>query len=55
MRGNAKKCVKYRLDFLARQYPILSEWLTLAGDQPMDRIKPQVIMIIEIFVAEYQA
>ena len=37
------------------QYPILSEWIALAGDQAMDGIKPQMVMIIEIFVPKHQA
>src|SRR5271166_3712250 len=40
---------------IAFQYPILSEWIALAGDQAMDGIKPQMVMIIEIFVAKHQA
>jgi hypothetical protein len=35
-----------RFALIALQYPILSEWIALAVDQPMDRIKPQMVMII---------
>ena len=35
--------------------PILSERIVLAGDQTMDRIQPQLVMTIEIFVAQDQA
>ena len=44
-----------RFALIALQYPILFEWIALAGDQPMDRIRPQMVMIIEILVAQYQA
>ena len=41
-----------RFALIALQDPILSEWIALAGDQPMDGIKSQMVMIIEIFVAQ---
>src|SRR5580704_21924 len=43
-----------RFALIALQDPIPSEWIPLAGDQPMDGIKPQMVMIIEIFVAQDQ-
>ena len=42
------------LALISVKYPILSEWIALAGDQAMDGIKPQMVMIIEIFVAKHQ-
>jgi hypothetical protein len=46
---------RQRFALIALQNPILSEWIALAGDQAMDGIKPQMVMIIEIFVAQHQA
>jgi hypothetical protein len=37
------------------QYPILPEWIALAANQSIDGTKPQIVVIIEIFVAEDQA
>ena len=45
---------RQRFALIALQDPIPSEWIPLAGDQPMDGIKPQMVMIIEIFVAQDQ-
>src|ERR1700757_3559577 len=44
-----------RFALIALQDPISPEWIALAGDQAMDGIKPQMVMIIEIFVAQDQA
>ena len=45
---------RQRFAFIALQNPILSEWIALAGDQSMDGITPQMVMIIEIFVPQHQ-
>jgi hypothetical protein len=39
---------------IALQHPILPQWIALTADQSMDRITPQMVVIIEIFVAKYQ-
>jgi hypothetical protein len=44
-----------RFAFIALQYPILPQGIALAGDQSMDRITPQTVMIVEVFVAQHQA
>jgi len=46
--------VRLELTFVALQDPILSERIALSANQSMDRISPQVIMIVEIFVSEHQ-
>jgi hypothetical protein len=46
---------RQRFALVALQDPILSEWIALAGDQAKDGIQPQMVMIIEIFVAQHQA
>jgi hypothetical protein len=40
-----------RFALIALQYPILPEWIAFAGDQSMNRITPQMVMIVEVFVA----
>ena len=46
---------RQRFAFIALQNPILAQWIAFAGDQAMDGIKPQMVMIIEIFVTQHQA
>jgi uncharacterized protein with PQ loop repeat len=39
---------------IALQHSILPQWIALTADQSMDRITPQMVVIIEIFVVKYQ-
>jgi len=36
---------------IALQEPILPQWIALTTDQSMDRIAPQMVVVIEIFIA----
>jgi hypothetical protein len=42
-----------RFAFMTLQEPILPKWIAFATDQSMDRIPPQMFMIIKIFIAQY--
>jgi acetolactate synthase regulatory subunit len=44
-----------RFAFIALQKPIASQRIAFAADQGLERIASQVVMIIEIFVAQYQS
>jgi len=44
-----------RFAFIALQKPIASQRIAFAADQCLQRIASQVVMIIEIFVAQYQS
>jgi hypothetical protein len=35
--------------------PILPQWIALTADQSTDRIAPQLVVIIEVFIAKYQS
>jgi hypothetical protein len=48
-RGMSRK----RFAFMTLQEPILPQWIAFATDQSMDRIPPQMLMIIKIFIAQY--
>ena len=50
-RGVSRK----RLAFIALQKPILTQRIAFAADQCMQRIASQMVMIIEIFVAQQQS
>jgi hypothetical protein len=39
---------------IALHDPILPQWITLTADQSMDWIAPQMVVVIEIFIAKYQ-
>ena len=41
--------------FIAFQHPILPKWIPFTTDQSMDRVAPQMVMIIKVLVAQYQA
>jgi hypothetical protein len=43
-----------RFAFIALQNPILPKWIPFATDQSMDRVAPQIVMIIEVFIAQHQ-
>jgi hypothetical protein len=47
-RGMSRK----RFAFMTLQEPILPKWIAFATDQSMDRIPPQMFMIIKIFIAQ---
>ena len=52
---NSKRVSGQRFTFIALQEPILPVGIALADNQSMDRITSQMVMIIEIFVAQNQA